>query len=158
MCKIIFHSHYSPYFFFLSHQTEFAAASLILHAEIQHNHVNGLKHLSAELASRGDSPALGWHCRTALPRRTVLATAGAIGVSRTPVVDHRRDVTELAPTIFTLVWAIFASIIRDMLSPTWAIRVLGTPTVQQRPRITRRRSTVFAVFTHGHTSLFVGLR
>jgi hypothetical protein len=102
MCKIIFHSHYSPCFFFLSHQTEFAAASLILHAEIQHNHVNGLKNLSAELASRGDSFALGWHCRATLPRRAVLAFVLSAWMLWAPPIQQHSFIARRLAAIFAV--------------------------------------------------------
>ena len=67
-----------------------------------------------------------------LPSRTVLAPAGAVGVLRTPVVNHGHNVTKRAPTVLALVWAAFTPIVRDMFPTTWTVQMLWTPTVQQR--------------------------
>ena len=79
-----------------------------------------------------------------LPSRTVLAPAGAVGVLRTPVVNHGHNVTKWAPTVLALVWAAFTPIVRDMFPTTWTVRMLWTPTIQQRTQRGVLRSAIDA--------------
>ena len=54
------------------------------------------------VAPQHDLETLFFHFDLFLPRRTVLAPAGAVGVLRTPVVNHGHNVTKWAPTVLAV--------------------------------------------------------
>lgn len=88
----------------------------------------------------------------------MLSPTRAIRVLGTPTVQQGTQSVVLRPAMDADVLAALSALVQRMFTLAGSAWVFRAPVVQQRPRITRRRSTVFAVFTHGHTSLFVGLR
>ena len=96
------------------------------------------------LVGQLDAFGAGEFSRQKSPCRTVLAPAGAVGVLRTPVVNHGHNVTKWAPTVLALVWAAFTPIVRDMFPATWTVGMLWTPTVQQRTQRSVFRAAIDA--------------
>ena len=91
------------------------------------------------------------------PRRAMLATAGAIRVPWTPVVDHCRDVAEFVPAVPAFVRATLASIVGNMLSPTRPIGVLRAPIVQQGTQRTILRTAINAHVLASLTAFIQGM-
>ena len=67
---------------------------------------------------------------------------------RAPTIKQGTQRAVLRPAIDADVFAALSALKQGVLALAGATRMLRAPAVQQRPRIPRRRSTVFAVFAH----------
>ena len=78
----------------------------------------------------------------------MLATARTVRMLGTPGVQQRTQRSVFRAAMDAHVLTALSTLVQSVFTLAGAAWMLRAPAIQQRPRIARRRSTVFAVFTH----------